>query len=83
MTTPAPLARTAAWKHHQFPLNQTELSLVPVTAARNLAGQVRVSPRQLELIEPSGLRLTFGSDPVTFTDVTPSDRRDELAAVLR
>ena len=39
--------------------------------------------RQLELVEPSGLRLTFGSEAVTFTDVTPSDRRDELAAVLR
>ena len=39
--------------------------------------------RQLELVEPSGLRLTFGSEAVTFTDVTPADRRDELAAVLR
>jgi hypothetical protein len=39
--------------------------------------------RALELVEPYGLRLTFGSGEVTFTDVTPSDRRDELAAVLR
>ena len=39
--------------------------------------------RHLELVEPSGLRLMFGSEEVTFTDVTPADRRDELAAVLR
>ena len=39
--------------------------------------------RQLELVEPYGLRLTFGSEAVTFTDVTPSDRRDELAAVAQ
>jgi hypothetical protein len=39
--------------------------------------------RALELVEPSGLRLRLGSAEVTFTDVTPSGRRDELAAVLR
>jgi hypothetical protein len=38
--------------------------------------------RALERVEPSGLRLVFGSAEVTFTDVTPSGRRDELAAVL-
>ena len=27
--------------------------------------------RELELIEPVGLRLAFGSEPQTFTDVTP------------
>ena len=43
----------------------------------------RAEIRQLELVEPYGLRLMFGSEAVTFTDVTPSDRRDELAAVLR
>ncbi len=43
----------------------------------------RAEIRQLELVEPYGLRLMFGYEAVTFTDVTPSDRRDELAAVLR
>jgi hypothetical protein len=43
----------------------------------------RAEIRQLELVEPSGVRLTLGSGAVTFTDITPSDRRDELAAVLR
>ena len=32
---------------------------------------------------PTACGSTFGSEAVTFTDVTPSDRRDELAAVLR
>jgi hypothetical protein len=43
----------------------------------------RAEIRQLELVEPDGLRLTVGSGEVTFTAVTPSDRRDELAAMLR
>ena len=43
----------------------------------------RAEIRGLELVEPDGLRLTFDSEAVTFTAVTPADRRDELAAVLR
>jgi hypothetical protein len=39
--------------------------------------------RHLDLIEPSGLQLSFSSGEMVFTDVTPADRRDELAAVLR
>ncbi|HEX6022089.1 MAG TPA: hypothetical protein VFZ00_08835 [Solirubrobacter sp.] len=39
--------------------------------------------RRLEVVEPSGLRLTLGSGEVTLTDFMPPDRRDELAAVLR
>ena len=37
--------------------------------------------RRLELIE-GGLRLSFADGGITFTEVLPVDRRDELAAVL-
>jgi hypothetical protein len=43
----------------------------------------RAEIASLERIEPSGLRLTLGSETVTLTNITPADRRDELAAVLR
>ena len=39
--------------------------------------------RRLELVEPFGLRLEIGDEVVTFTEIVPADRRDELAAVLR
>ena len=38
--------------------------------------------RKLELVE-GGLRLSFADGGITFTEVLPADRRDELAAVLR
>ena len=43
----------------------------------------REAIQRLDLVEPYGLRLTLADEVVTLTDVTPSDRRDELAAVLR
>ena len=37
--------------------------------------------RKLELVD-GGLRLSFADGGITFTEVLPVDRRDELAAVL-
>lgn len=39
--------------------------------------------RKVELADDNGLRLTFADSGVTFTEIIPLDRRDELAAVLR
>ena len=39
--------------------------------------------RRVELAEDNGLRLTFADSGVTFKEIIPLDRRDELAAVLR
>jgi hypothetical protein len=43
----------------------------------------RADIRGVERVEPFGLRLEIGSEVVTFTEILPLDRRDELAAVLR
>jgi len=39
--------------------------------------------RRVELAEDNGLRVTFADSGVTFKEIIPLDRRDELAAVLR
>jgi hypothetical protein len=67
-----------------FVVTDRRLLLLDVGVRSHRAWEAsRADTRHLELLEPHGLRLTFGSEVVTFTDVTPSDRRDELAAVLR
>jgi hypothetical protein len=43
----------------------------------------RADIREVERVEPCGLRLELGDEVVTFTEIVPADRRDELAAVLR